>query len=541
MEELLFEMTDLSPQVLQAVEDMNFKEMTNIQSGAIPIIMQGKDLIGRSSTGTGKTAAFGLPAVESIKERKDAPQVLILCPTRELATQIAGELNKFAKYKKQVNVVAVYGGAPVPFQVKQLRSADIVVGTPGRVMDHMRRNALKLHALSMVVLDEADEMLNMGFYDDIDTIMQKVPEERQTLLFSATMPPAIMKITRQFLNNPVLIAVDKGKRTLDSIEQRAYYVPQVKKMDALNLLLQAKNPKRCVVFCNTKHMVDELSRYLVAHSFQAAGLHGDMRQPARDKIMNDFKSNRLRILVATDVAARGIDVDDVGAVINYDIPQDNEYYIHRIGRTGRAGKEGVAYSFASNPAQIKQVQNIARYIGAPIVFEELPSIEELQSQQDEALKQRLLKALDTPPEERYASIVAYCAEQGYGAMDISLTLLSMLNQQNKRKIPNVRCMPMPEKNVGKKQQQQQRPRWNSKEKNVRISVSIGRQDRVTPNVIVSALAGGAGIPARAIGKIEIRNNHCEVELPDVHAQKILKKMQNTNIKNKKVTFRMVTP
>ena len=504
MEDILFENTTLSTEMLQAISDMNYTEMTQIQSKAIPLILQGKDLIGRSNTGTGKTAAFGIPAVEGIpREKGEHPLVLVLCPTRELAMQISGELKKYARYMPWVKIATIYGGAPIPQQAKELSQANLVVGTPGRIMDHMRRKNLSLEHIRTVILDEADEMLNMGFHDDIETILQQTPEQRQTLLFSATMPPAILKLTKQFQKNPVIIAVDKGRRTLDAISQFYYYVPAGKKMDALNLVLQSRNPSRCVVFCNTRRMVDELVEYLNKHGFKAVGLHGDLRQNARTQIMNSFKGGTLNILVATDVAARGIDVEDVDAVFNFDIPQETEYYIHRIGRTGRAGKSGESYTFACNPTQARQVRNIARYIGAPIQECTLPSREELLQQRNDRLAARLMKALDKGGNERFGPIITQCAQNGYDAMAVGCALLSIIDGYDRHSIPTVKSMSVPgKKTAGKKDDS----KW------VRLSVNIGRKERIAPNFIVGAIVEATGVSPRAIGRIDIHNDTTEVAL-----------------------------
>ena len=384
MEKLLFENYALSPEILKAVGDMNYAEMTEIQAGAIPAILAGRDMIGRSSTGTGKTAAFGIPAIESIQDvNPKKPQVLILCPTRELAMQICGELRKYAKYKQGVKIVPVFGGDSMLNQIRQLKGANIVVGTPGRVMDHMRRATLRLDELKMVVLDEADEMLNMGFYEDMQIILKEAPADRQTLLFSATMPASILKLTKEFQKDPQLIDINKGKRAVDDIGQTYYSVPEEEKKEALNLLLQMIQPKRSLVFCNTKKMVDDLVAYLHENGFRSFGLHGDMRQAARTQVMQDFKNGRIHILVATDVAARGIDVEDIDAVFNYDIPQEYEYYIHRIGRTARAGKKGFSYTLASNRYQIRRIKEIEQYIHAEIKEAKLPAAADIRQKRQE--------------------------------------------------------------------------------------------------------------------------------------------------------------
>ena len=334
-----FQNTTLSAEMLQAIATQNFTEMTEIQAKTIPLLLEGKDVIGKSNTGTGKTAAFSIPIIEQIpKDAEPFVYALILCPTRELAMQACEEIGKFAKFKRWVKPVAVYGGASMERQIHALKNgANIVVGTPGRVLDHLRRRTLKLEHLRTIVLDEADEMLNMGFREDIESVLAQTPEDRQTVLFSATMPPAILAITKQYQKDPQMVQIQSPHRTVDAIAQYAINVPMGRKTDALHLLLASKKPVSSMVFCNTKKMVDELTEALQNRGFAAVGLHGDMKQMQRTQVMNSFKNGRCNILIATDVAARGIDVKGVDAVFNYDLPQDHEYYIHRIGRTGRAG------------------------------------------------------------------------------------------------------------------------------------------------------------------------------------------------------------
>ena len=358
-----FNELNLSQELIQAVDELGFTNMTEIQQQSIPMLLEGKDVIGRSNTGTGKTAAFGIPAVESITEaNKNNVNVLILCPTRELAMQAHEEIRKFAKYKKIVKAVSVYGGASMEKQIHELkRGANIVIGTPGRVMDHIRRRTLKLNNLRCIILDEADEMLNMGFREDIESILSDVPEERQTVLFSATMPPAILAITEKYQKNPVHIKIKSAQKTVELIEQFYFEVAMGRKTDALKLLLSAYFPASAMVFCNTKKMVDDLTEELIKSGFRASGIHGDMKQSQRTQVMNGFKNKSTEILVATDVAARGIDVSGVDAVFNYDLPQDNEYYIHRIGRTGRAGRTGTAYTLISGRKQFYELREIERY------------------------------------------------------------------------------------------------------------------------------------------------------------------------------------
>ncbi len=362
MQGQLFSELNLLPKVQRAVEEMGYETATGIQSQVIPLIRTGVDVIGRSQTGTGKTAAFAIPAIERIDTHEDKPtlQVLILCPTRELAQQVHEEIEKLAKFKTGVHPVAIFGGAPMAPQISRLKQANIVIGTPGRVMDHLRRRTLKLHNLKMIVLDEADEMLSMGFHEDIEQILAAGPEQRQTILLSATMPPAILELAKEIQTDPELVEINKSQITLAEIKQNYLEVPIGHKLDALQILLRYYQPRLALIFCNTKKMVDEIVAALSPAGFDAVGLHGDMRQEQRNSVMHGFKTGKTAILVATDVAARGIDVHDIDYVINYDIPQSAEYYVHRIGRTGRAGKTGTAITICSGKKQVYLLRNIAR-------------------------------------------------------------------------------------------------------------------------------------------------------------------------------------
>ena len=366
MNQNLFAELPLVPELLRAIGEMGFSEPTPIQAQSIPLILEGRDVVGRSQTGTGKTAAFGIPAIQMVDPNLDRrmAQILLLCPTRELAVQACEELKKLAHHTRGVHVCAVYGGAPIERQIVQLKDANIVVGTPGRVMDHLRRRTLKISELRMVILDEADEMLSMGFREDIETILTQAPENRQTILFSATMPKEIMNLIDNYQKDPVLVEINKSQVALNSIEQFYYDIPTGRKNDALGLLLHYYAPSRSMVFCNTKKMVDDLTGWLLDHGFKAEGLHGDMKQSQRTVVMDAFKAGRTSILVATDVAARGIDVDDINCVFNYDIPQNAEYYVHRIGRTGRAGKSGSAYTLCCGRNQLRQMEQILRFAKA---------------------------------------------------------------------------------------------------------------------------------------------------------------------------------
>ena len=361
----------LDNRIVRAIREMGFEKLSPIQEQAIPYLLQGEDIIGQAQTGTGKTAAFGIPAIQHINPDVKKLQTIILCPTRELAIQAAEELRKIAIYMHGIKVLPVYGGQDISRQIAGLRGVQIIVGTPGRVMDHMRRHTIKLDLVNMVVLDEADEMLNMGFREDMELILGQIPGEHQTALFSATMPKPILEITDRFQKDAKLVKVAAKELTIPLVSQKFYRVKNQDKDAACVRLLEYYQPKLTLIFCNTKKKVDELADLLKQQGFQAEGLHGDLSQAQRDVAMNRFRNGGASILIATDVAARGIDVDDVEAVINYDIPQDIEYYVHRIGRTGRAGRKGRSFTFA-NSREIYKIREIERVCHTTITEKKLP-------------------------------------------------------------------------------------------------------------------------------------------------------------------------
>lgn len=370
MDNNLFNDLKISEEIQRAVRDLGYTETTPIQAKAIPIIMSGKDLIGNSQTGTGKTCAFVIPAIESIDLEDYSVQVLVLCPNRELAIQTCEEVRKLTKYTQGIGCVAIYGGEPIYKQIKDMkRNPQIVVGTPGRIMDHMRRRTLKLGKVKMVVLDEADEMLNMGFINDMEIILTSCPKERQTLLFSATMSREILQLTKKYQNNPEHLKMPSASLTVDNIEQLCCDVPVGYKTEILFSLLEKHKPQKSLIFCNTKIQVDRLVKQLASKGLHVDAIHGDMKQCIRSKVMDLYKKGVLDILVATDVAARGIDVNGIDAVFNYDIPLDKEFYVHRIGRTARAGKSGKAFTFACGRKELASVKDIARYTNSEIKVE----------------------------------------------------------------------------------------------------------------------------------------------------------------------------
>lgn len=503
-----FNELNLSQELLRAVDELGFSEMTEIQQQSIPLLLQGRDVVGRSNTGTGKTAAFGIPAVESITpDDKGKAVVLILCPTRELAMQAAEEIRKFSKFKEGVKVSAVYGGASMEKQIHELkRGANIIIGTPGRVMDHIHRHTLRPETLRTVILDEADEMLNMGFREDIETILSDVPVERQTVLFSATMPPEIMAITEKYQSSPVQVKIKSAQRTVELIEQFYFEVAMGRKTDALRLLLAAYAPSSAMVFCNTKAMVDQLTDELVKNGFRAAGLHGDMKQIQRTQVMNSFKNKTTEILVATDVAARGIDVNGVDAVFNYDLPQDNEYYIHRIGRTGRAGRTGTAYTLISGRRQLFDLRAIEKYTHAEIREMPLPDKSDIVSMKKESIIRDVAQL-----------------EAGHNGYDI-LDRLSAMGIDYREAAARLLTRQLNNETASLPDFDNSRPLRKGRRdgaKTVKVDINIGRSKRIAPNFILGALVDATGMSGRDFGKIDIFDDHTTVEVPEAEYEYII--------------------
>ena len=528
-----FKELGLSEELLSAVKSMGFDEMTEIQEKSIPVIMKGLDIIGRSNTGTGKTAAFGIPVIEKILQNdSDFIQTLILCPTRELAQQACEEIKKFSKYNNWVKPLAIFGGVSIDKQIYQLkRGVNIIIGTPGRIIDHINRHTLKLQNLKTIVLDEADEMLQMGFREDIENILKYIPKERQTILFSATMPPEILAITHKYQNNPILIKTNTKSKTVESIEQYYYIVPMGKKFDALDLLLIKNQPKSSMIFCNTKKMVDELTNILVSKGYKAAGIHGDMKQLQRTSVMNSFKSGKTSILVATDVAARGIDVNGIDAVFNFDLPQDNEYYIHRIGRTGRAGKSGTAYTLVCNRKQVSDLNMIAKNTKSVIKESELPNKSELVDIEIENYEKFISHLADKKIYKESYDLINSLLEKGWTYENISVYLLNYLFGAKLQNIPDVKVIKynnfyLPDnKNINKR--------------TAKVNINLGKNQKINPNYILGALVDATGISGKSFGKINIHDNFTTVDVPINKIDYIVNSMKNSKINGNRVIVKKV--
>lgn len=424
--QMRYEDAGIDARILRAVRELGFERMTPIQEQAIPLFMTGRDIIGQAQTGTGKTAAFGIPILQKIDPENRSLQAVILCPTRELAMQAAEELRKFSKYMNGIKVLPVYGGQDIVRQIKNLKGGvQIVVGTPGRVMDHMRRHTLKMEHVHTVVLDEADEMLNMGFREDIETILKEMPTERQTGLFSATMPKPILDITKTYQKDAVYIKMTPKEVTIPLIKQAYYQVRRQDKEEVLCRLIDYYDPKRALIFCNTKRMVDELTEHLKARGYEVEGLHGDLTQGQRDTVMNLFRGGRTNILIATDVAARGIDVNDVEAVYNYDVPEDIEYYVHRIGRTGRAGKTGRSFTLVVGREAYK-IRDIERICHTRIKERKVPGAADITARKAEKILKGAMAVIEKEDISRATEYILDAVALGqYSAIQIAAAFMKM--------------------------------------------------------------------------------------------------------------------
>ena len=523
METVRFEEMGLSEEIQKAVRYMGFEEASPIQAKAIPAMISGIDLIGQAQTGTGKTAAFGIPILEKVDPKLKKLQAIVLCPTRELAIQVADEIRNLSRYMHGIKVLPIYGGQDIVKQIRSLKSGtQIVIGTPGRVMDHMRRKTMKLDFVHTVVLDEADEMLNMGFREDIEFVLSGVPEERQTVLFSATMPKPIMEITKKFQNNAKVIKVTKKELTVPNIEQYYYDVKPKKKEEVLSRLLDIYSPRLSVVFCNTKKQVDLLVNALLGRGYFAAGLHGAMKQEQRDRVMQGFRTGKTEILVATDVAARGIDVDEVEAVFNYDLPQDDEYYVHRIGRTGRAGREGRAFSFVSGK-EVYKLKEIQRYCKTKIYAQKVPSLNDVANTKMENILDDVERVIEQEDLDMMINAIEERVNNSeFTAMDMAAAFLKI-------------CCGMTEDNKTTKENDWEFGDTGAGEDGmVRLFINIGKKQRVRPGDILGAIAGESGMDGKLIGTIDMYDKYTFVEVPREYAREVLNAMKNVKIKGKTV-------
>jgi ATP-dependent RNA helicase DeaD len=506
-----FDELNLSPEVQRAITEMGYEEASPIQSAAIPVMLAGKDVIGQAQTGTGKTAAFSIPAIEGVDGESRDVQVIVLCPTRELAVQVSGEIQKLGKYKKGLAVVPIYGGSSYDRQFRALeRGVQIVIGTPGRIMDHIERGTLKLDKATKIILDEADEMLDMGFREDIEFVLSKMPENRQTVFFSATMSKPIMEMTKKYQRDPQVVKVNHKE-----------------KKDVLTRIMDMYNLKSTIIFANTKRMVDEIVADLQAKGYFADGLHGDMSQAQRQNTLDKFRKNTLEILVATDVAARGIDVDNVEAVFNYDLPADEEYYVHRIGRTGRAGKNGRAFTFVSG-RDIYKLRDIMRFTKADIKLEQVPSFADVSEVKTTLFLNQIKEVVEKGGLDKYIGRVQRLLDQSeeITSLDIAAALLKMTMKEDKRNEQSLDAS---------------REKGASRPGYTRLFISMGKKDRLHPRDVVDLIGESTNLPGNKVGDIALYDKFSFVEVPNEFAEEIVGQLGRSTIQGQPVTFSIATP
>lgn len=591
METLKFEDLSLSKEVTKAVADLGFEEATPIQSQAIPFLLEGRDLIGQAQTGTGKTAAFGIPVIEKMDAASKHTQAIVLCPTRELAIQVAEGFSDLLKYKKGIKVLPVYGGQSIERQLMTLRKGvQIIIATPGRLMDHLERRTIKFDDVHTVVLDEADEMLNMGFRDDIESILKQVPKERQTIFFSATMPKAILELSKKYLNKPEHVKVVHKELTVPNIQQFYYEVKPNMKLEVLTRLIDVSNPTLSLVFCNTKRTVDTLVAHLKARGYSGEALHGDLKQSQRDRVMDKFRSGKLDLLVATDVAARGIDVDDIDAVFNYDMPQDEEYYVHRIGRTARAGRTGQAHTFVVGK-EFHKIKDIERYTKSKILRMNPPSSEDVAELRTSTFLEEIKKAIgDGSDLKKYDHYIDKLVAEDFTSYEIAGGLIKMMiknNDEVKNDLPEIKEYDSSsdsrrdrkgdkkrgrdrdrdrdrgdrrersygnEKSYGSERSYgkdrsfgKERDRSFGKDKRkgdhkrgggnmVRLFMNVGKKSKVGAGDILGAIAGESGISGSQIGTIDMYDKFSFVEVDKKVADTVVESMHNNTIKGNRVSI-----
>ncbi len=547
MEKRPFNELGLSDDILKAVAKMGFEEASPIQTAVIPTIMQGHDVVGQSSTGSGKTVAFAIPAIEAVDPKVRAVQVLILCPTRELAVQVAEETGRIAFFKKGVMGVPIYGGQSYDRQFRALAAgAQVVIGTPGRVMDHMERGTLKLDKLKLVVLDETDRMLDMGFREDIEHILKAVPATRQLLFFSATIPRAIQDLINRYSQEPAWIRIESVAKNAPQVEQVYFEVNRRSKIEALTRLIDLHDFRYGIVFCSTKVMVDELDEHLHARGYLTDRLHGDISQAQRNRVMEKFRRRGFEFLIATDVAARGLDVDDLEVVFNYDLPNDAEDYTHRIGRTGRAGKSGRAFTFVSGQ-ELYKLQSMVRWAKLNVKRGTLPSLDEVEEARTNVFFEKIRTTLDARQFKPHDRMIDRLLDQGYASTDICSALIHLLQGNTAAApatpaAPKATVQPPPawapsSEGPGEaparpaKKAKYERPGRTGQETGMAVVfLNVGRKQLVTPADVVGKIAGVTRLPASVVGAIDLHQRHLLVDVKAEHAAQIVAKLAGIKLK-----------
>jgi ATP-dependent RNA helicase DeaD len=529
----------LSSEVLKAIEEVGYDSPSPIQAGMIPYVLEGRDVLGQAQTGTGKTAAFALPVLSKINLKSKKPQVLVLAPTRELAIQVAESFQQYSKYQKDFHILPIYGGQDYGIQLRGLkRNPQVIVGTPGRVMDHIKKGTLEIDQLDTLVLDEADEMLRMGFIDDVEWILSHTPEDRQVALFSATMPKEIKKITTRYLKDPAEVVIKMKVTTAETIRQRFWTTSNAHKVDALTRILEVEDYDGVIIFVRTKSATLELADKLNARGFAAAGLNGDMNQAQRERTVNQLKKGKLDILIGTDIVARGLDIDRITHVVNYDIPYDTESYVHRIGRTGRAGKQGEAILFVT-PKERNLLRMIERATKKEIEKMELPSTEDINNTRIARFKQEITDTLNKEGLDFYTQIVeSYQSEHNIPAVDIAAALIKIARKSDPLQIKDIKIKTVDFEHGDNGGRNSGAP---IKDGYKRFRVAVGEKDRIKVGNILAAIANEGGINGDDISKIKIYNTFSTVDLPDDLSADKLAQIAQIKVANRKLDIRDAVP
>ena len=533
-----FKSLNISDEVVNALLKLDITTPTPIQEEAIPLLLDGKDVIGQAQTGTGKTFAYSIPLIENIDEDSKDVKALVLCPTRELSLQVSVEINKLASNLKKIRTATIYGGESYEKQFKELRcKPQIIIGTPGRIIDHMNKGKIDFSKISYLVLDEADEMLKMGFQDDLETILKTMPLDRQNALFSATLPPFIKNVCKKYMNSPVMVKIENKALTVDAIDQQVYYCMKESKKDLLVRLLDYYQFKSVMIFANTKAMVDELVLFLQQQGFSADGLHGDLKQTSRDRVMQSFRLSSVKILIATDVAARGIDVDGIEAIVNFDIPNENEIYVHRIGRTGRKGRSGVAITLATSRSQ-SRIRDLEDYIHHKIEKMEIPSIKEIEKHQQKAMYQLITEGIENQAaNHKYDNLIMKLSKLSSDPIPILVTLLDMIDKNTTREYPEIKTVSL-KKTQPKKGGHVAARGFSSAKKTSIIELNIGSAENVRPNQLVVFLHDELKIHREHFGKIIIDKKHSFIEINN-EAVRFLRDLNKKKYNGKTLSYRVI--
>ena len=536
----------LSDALLHTLRELGYDEPTPIQAQAIPLLLAGRDVIAQAQTGTGKTAAFALPMIEQVTD-EPVVQALVLAPTRELAIQVAEAIHRYGRHRA-LRVLPIYGGQPIERQLRGLaQGVQVVVGTPGRVLDHLRRGTLRFDHLRLVVLDEADEMLDMGFAEELEAILQLTPAERQTALFSATLPPAVQSLTLRYTRQPVRVSIAAEQLTTPRIHQIYYEILARDKLDALCRVLDAEMPQLAIVFCRTRQEVNEIGERLQGRGYAAESLHGDLSQAVRDRVMRRFREGQLDVLVATDVAARGLDIAEVSHVINYDVPTDPESYVHRIGRTGRAGRAGVAITFIT-PRERRMLQTIERVTRTRIERCQMPTLADVVARRRLALRDQLHEAMLAPDLTRYTDLVDELTVEHDLRTLAAAALKLLLNETEAEQVDTItRLEPLRSEQVERGERSSRAKRAATDERPTRrengmarIRLNLGRNDQIRPADIVGAIANEAGLSGRSIGAIEIQARMSLVDVPRRAVRQVLQALNRTTLRGQRVRAVLVS-